>query len=50
MDDTNYSNGASYIRRTSQSRSKPKILTMEKGGVWCDKNLAMIHTHCLISL
>ena len=47
IDDTNDSNCACYIRRSTRSRSKPIILTMEKGGLWCDKYLAMMQTYRL---
>ena len=29
------------------SRSKPNFFIMEQGGVWCDKNLAMIQSYTL---
>jgi hypothetical protein len=35
------------VRKSSRIRSKPNILTMEKGGIWSDKNLAFIEDYVL---
>jgi len=35
------------VRKSSRIRSKPNILTMEKGGIWSDKNLTLIENYVL---
>jgi hypothetical protein len=38
------------LRRSNRVRNKPNILTMDKGGVWTDKNLSIIEDFVLSSI
>jgi hypothetical protein len=38
------------IRRSTRVRNKPNILTMDKGGVWTDKNLSIIEDYVMSSI
>ena len=35
------------LRYPIRTRYQPNVLTMDKGGLWCDKNLSLIEDHVL---